>query len=154
MAILTPFFIQILERVGRGVDVGVGAPLIWASTLVKEYTITQTQCGIVVWKKQGSVVAMVIVDRYEYFAVSCVCDSLYSHKMVGEYIITDSLYVGSTQGHIFLLCQKIYYLTKMVVYMTLCTTVGCINTTHLLLIFTQLSYFLPQWYVGVKYSCI
>jgi hypothetical protein len=27
--------------------VGVGAPLIWASTVAKKYTTTQMQCGIV-----------------------------------------------------------------------------------------------------------
>jgi hypothetical protein len=61
MAILTPFSIQFLERVSRGV--GIGAPLIWASTVAKKYTTTQTQCNIVVRKQLGLVVAMVIVDR-------------------------------------------------------------------------------------------
>ena len=50
MAIQT-FFDPILERVSRGV--GVGAPLIWASTAVKKYTTIQMQCGIVVRKNRG-----------------------------------------------------------------------------------------------------
>ena len=55
------FSMRFLERVSRGV--GVGAPLIWASTVGKEYTTIRIQCGIVVWKNTGLVMAMVILDR-------------------------------------------------------------------------------------------
>ena len=61
----------------------------WAAIIEAAVTTTTTMTTMVM------VHAFVVLVGFLYFVVSCVCHSLCSYKMAGEYFITNSSYVGS-----------------------------------------------------------